>query len=101
MDFGTISQRLAEGTYTTMEEFAKDIDLVFSNCRTFNPPGTYPVTCADIVERTFKKEWAKVMEKKLSWAEKRALQGIMTAIVKDTVFVLFYFLPFLVRLKLN
>jgi transcription initiation factor TFIID subunit 2 len=28
---------------------------------------TLPVTCADIVEKAFRKEWAKAMEKKLSW----------------------------------
>jgi transcription initiation factor TFIID subunit 2 len=85
MDFATISQNLAEGSYATMEEFGKDVDLVFSNCRKFNPPLTYPVTCADVVEKVFRKEWAKATEKKLSWIEKRSLQGVMTVIVKEDV----------------
>ena len=83
MDFGTISQNLNQGSYSTMEEFAQDIELVFSNCRTFNPPLTYPVTCADVVEKAFRREWAKAMEKKLSWLEKRSLQGVMTTIVRE------------------
>jgi len=83
MDFGTMTQRLNEGKYSTMEDFQKDIQLVFSNCRKFNPPTTYPANCADAVERVFKKEWAKVAEKKLSWAEKRSLQGLMTQLVKE------------------
>ena len=72
MDFGTMSTKLSEGTYATMEEFAKDVELIFRNCRTFNPPTTYPVTCADAVERVFKKEWARAMERKLAWKIGRA-----------------------------
>jgi transcription initiation factor TFIID subunit 2 len=83
MDFNTISAQLAQNKYVTMEEFAKDVELVFSNCRQFNPPATYPVTCTDAVERAFKKEWPKAMERKLSWVEKRGLQGIMTTLVKE------------------
>lgn len=83
MDFGTISNKLTQGKYSTMEELGSDIELVFSNCRQFNPPATFPVTCADVVERAFKKEWPKAIERKLSWMEKRGLQGVMTALVKE------------------
>jgi transcription initiation factor TFIID subunit 2 len=83
MDFGTISKNVAQGVYLSMEEFAADVELVFTNCRTFNPPLTYPVTCADVVEKAFRKEWTKAMEKKLSWQEKRGLQGVMSNMVRD------------------
>lgn len=85
MDFGTISTKLAQNKYVTMEDFSKDIELVFDNCRQFNPPETYPVTCTDVVERAFKKEWPKAIERKLSWVEKRGLQGIMTTLVKESM----------------
>jgi transcription initiation factor TFIID subunit 2 len=85
MDFGTISTKLTENKYISMEDFAKDIELVFNNCRQFNPPATYPVTCTDVVERAFKKEWPKAKERKLSWVEKRGLQGIMTTLVKESM----------------
>jgi len=80
-----MGEKLTDGSYSHMEEFAKDIQLVFSNCRKFNPPLTYPVTCADTVEKAFKKEWAKAMEKKLSWLEKRSLQGLMTGLIKEDI----------------
>jgi len=89
MDFGTMGQKLTEGKYVSMEEFAKDADLVFNNCSKFNPPTTYPVTCADLVEKAFKKEWGKVFERKLSWAEKRSLQGLMTTLVKEDISFVF------------
>ncbi|EGO05242.1 hypothetical protein SERLA73DRAFT_82815 [Serpula lacrymans var. lacrymans S7.3] len=85
MDFGTMTQRLNEGKYSTMEEFAKDVELVFRNCRKFNPPTTYPVSCAEAVERAFRKEWSKAMEKKLSWTEKRSLQGMMGSLIKEDI----------------
>lgn len=78
-----MGQKLTECKYATMEDFAKDAELVFGNCRKFNPPTTYPVDCADAVERAFKKEWAKALERKLPWAEKRSLQGLVTTLVKE------------------
>ncbi|KAJ7648888.1 Bromodomain-containing protein, partial [Mycena rosella] len=42
MDFGTIAANLTAGDYEIMEEFRKDIELVFSNCKKFNPLGTAP-----------------------------------------------------------
>jgi transcription initiation factor TFIID subunit 2 len=87
MDFGTMMQNLNSGKYSTMEEFARDVELVFSNCRLFNPPTTYPVQCADVLERIFKKEWARVAEKKMTWSEKRSLQSLMTTLVKEPLYV--------------
>ncbi|KAI0652328.1 hypothetical protein C8Q79DRAFT_937038 [Trametes meyenii] len=83
MDFGTITTKLNENKYQTMDQFARDVELVFQNCRTFNPPTTYPVMCADAVERAWKKEWSKAMERKLSYAEKRSLQGLMKTVFND------------------
>ena len=77
--------RLKKGHYKTMEEFANDIGLIFANCRQFNPPTTYPVNCADIVERAFKKEWVKAMEKRLAYNEKRSLVGLMNKLLVDPV----------------
>lgn len=85
MDLGTMSTKLNEGKYATMEDFKDDMELIFSNCRQFNPPGTIPVACAAAVEKTFKKEWPKAMERKLSWTEKRGLQSIVTNIAKEQV----------------
>ena len=76
-------QNLNSGKYSMMDEFYRDVELVISNCRLFNPPTTYPIQCADVVERVFKKEWARVADKKMSWSDKRGLQSLMTTLVKD------------------
>ena len=80
-----MTTKLNEHRYTTMEDFAKDVELIFSNCRIFNPPTTYPVNCADVVEKVFRREWSKATEKKLSWNEKRSLQSILGKLVQDPV----------------
>lgn len=90
MDFGTMTSKLNEGKYTTMEDFAKDVELIFNNCRTFNPPTTYPTDCADIVERAFKREWTRATEKKLSYGEKRSLQALLKQLVADPMYVSFF-----------
>lgn len=89
-----MSAKLTEGKYRVMEQFKDDMELVFSNCRLFNPPGTVPTICAAVVEKAFKKEWPKAMERKLSWTEKRGLQGVLTTIVKEPMYVVFNFLDF-------
>ncbi|KZT27583.1 hypothetical protein NEOLEDRAFT_1130581 [Neolentinus lepideus HHB14362 ss-1] len=85
MDLQTMGTKLGQGKYGTIEEFVRDTELIFSNCRKFNPPTTYPVNCADVVEKAFKREWAKMMEKKLSWQEKRSLQSLMTKLVAEDI----------------
>jgi transcription initiation factor TFIID subunit 2 len=83
MDLKTMGDKVSSGAYAMMEQFQKDFELMLANCRQFNPPGTMPVACADTVERAFKKEWAKTMEKRISYAEKRSLQSVMNTIIKE------------------
>ncbi|KAK7465277.1 hypothetical protein VKT23_005256 [Stygiomarasmius scandens] len=89
MDLGTMNQKLNDGQYSTMEEFRKDIELMLANCRQFNPPGTAPVLCADALEKLYKKEWPKVMEKKLTYTEKRGLQSVLNTLIKEPISFVF------------
>jgi transcription initiation factor TFIID subunit 2 len=83
MDFGTVQKNLDAGRYKTLESFSKDVEQIFINCRLFNPPLTPPVQCADVVEKAWKKELAKAQEKKVGGNDKRALQGLMTKLMKE------------------
>jgi len=68
MDLGTILGRLEVGesqgwencVYRGVEDVKRDIELVWSNCYTFNMPGE-PISdlCKDM-ENAFKKEWKKL-----------------------------------------
>ncbi|EJC98793.1 uncharacterized protein FOMMEDRAFT_161628 [Fomitiporia mediterranea MF3/22] len=90
MDFATISGRLKKGHYSTMEEFGSDIELIFANCRQFNPPGTLPVINAESVEKVFRREWPKAVEKRLSFKEKRGLMSAMTKLMNDVAWFAFW-----------
>jgi ankyrin repeat protein len=48
MDFGTIRKKLSK--YASKAEFLADVGLVFSNCRTYNKPGTLPEVLGQRVE---------------------------------------------------
>ncbi|KAF8527429.1 hypothetical protein BU17DRAFT_39590 [Hysterangium stoloniferum] len=85
MDFGTMSRKLDKRQYLTMEHFARDMLLVFDNCRQFNPPGTDPVALAEILEKAFRKDWGKAMEKKMDLSEKRILQALLTKLRADDI----------------
>lgn len=87
MDLATMKSKLDKNQYGTMEEFAKDMDLIFANCRKFNPPTTPPTECAEVVEKAFKKEWTRAMEKKLIPSEKRSLTSIMSKLQGDNKYV--------------
>lgn len=87
MDLGTMTSKLSKGEYRTMADFASDMRLIFSNCRKFNPPGTFPVNAAASVESAFEKEWAKALEQKLAYGEKRSLQGLLGNLMKEPLWV--------------
>lgn len=77
MDLSTMEKKVNQGAYTTMGEFASDMELIFANCRQFNPPGTEPCQHADELERLWRKEWAKAVTPRLEANEKRALVGLI------------------------
>lgn len=84
-----------------MEDFKDDVMLVFRNCRQFNPPGTFPYICADNVEAAFSKEWTRAVEKRLEWGEKRGLQGVLSQLIKEDMWVVVFFLsvpPLIIRI---
>ena len=78
MDLSTIDKKLKEGAYLTMADFAADMRLMFANCRQFNPPGTIPAQMEQIVSRVWRREWSRAMVRKLDYAHKRSLQGMMS-----------------------
>lgn len=52
MDFSTIRKKMSK--YSNKAEFLHDCDLVFSNCKTYNKPGTLPEVLGSRVELFWK-----------------------------------------------
>ncbi|KAF8753693.1 Peptidase family M1 domain [Rhizoctonia solani] len=71
----TMSTKLRNGKYRTMNDFKLDVELIVSNCRAFNPPGTFPVLAAEALEAVFKREWSKINTepRRISSGDRRAL----------------------------
>lgn len=62
MDLGTISRKCNEDRYTYVEEVLDDMQLVWDNCKLYNPPNSVSVhyiqwiyNLAEKLERSFKK----------------------------------------------
>jgi hypothetical protein len=52
MDFGTIRKKISK--YSEKAEFISDCNLVFSNCRIYNKPGTLPAVLCERVDAYWK-----------------------------------------------
>ncbi|PWY99756.1 hypothetical protein BCV70DRAFT_162250 [Testicularia cyperi] len=89
MDLSTMEKKANQTAYTTMSEFAADMELIFANCRQFNPPGTEPCQHADELERLWRKEWAKTVTPRLEANEKRALVALMNRLKAHQASILF------------
>ena len=59
-DLGKIQFKLENNSYKTIQEFLNDVQLIWDNCYTYNPPMNYISKCAQICEKKFKKEFEKV-----------------------------------------
>lgn len=57
MDLGTISNKLSNWEYQTLEDFESDVRLVFKNCYAFNPDGTIVNMMGHRLEDIFNTKW--------------------------------------------
>ena len=89
-----MASNLDKGLYVTWDEFSDHVELVLKNCRQFNPVNTYPRQCADAIEKIWRRELAKLNERKLSGMEKRSLQSLMTKLQKENELCVAFILYF-------
>ncbi|KAI8818584.1 uncharacterized protein EV422DRAFT_498747 [Fimicolochytrium jonesii] len=61
MDLGTIQKKLDSGSYVTPAQLAADVELMLSNCFTFNLPEDWVYGQGKILEAEFKKAWKKLL----------------------------------------
>jgi transcription initiation factor TFIID subunit 2 len=104
-DLGTIMKKVEgkEGRkYQTMQQLADDIELVFSkyvpffvawlkltgSCRQFNGPGEISAL-ADATEATFKREWPKAVDPRMTPEERKAMQALLSRALKEPMSLIF------------
>jgi len=56
MDFGTIKKKLNNNAYKKGEDFIKDLDLVFENCRIYNKPDSDVINSCNVVQSVYLKQ---------------------------------------------
>ncbi len=54
IDFSTIQRKVSSNQYKTFESFEDDVQLVFDNCRLFNPENTVYAKNARFMDQLFK-----------------------------------------------
>lgn len=60
MDFGTVKQKLQDNVYKKPQECINDINLVFSNCYTYNKPESDVTSMAKALEQVFCEQLLKM-----------------------------------------
>ncbi|CAF4152988.1 unnamed protein product [Rotaria sp. Silwood2] len=60
MDLGTVKKKLENREYTSPDEFATDVRLIFGNCYLYNGPNTDVVAMCRKVEQMFENKYAKL-----------------------------------------
>ncbi|KAL4349086.1 hypothetical protein AHAS_Ahas10G0006800 [Arachis hypogaea] len=81
MDLGTIKSKLEKNIYSSIEEFATDVRLTFSNAMTYNPPNNDVHLMAKELSKVFEKKW-KDLDKKLKCEDD--LEKNRTGFIKET-----------------
>ncbi|KAM7524939.1 hypothetical protein LguiA_014841 [Lonicera macranthoides] len=76
MDLGTIKSKLDRNLYFTVEEFAADVRLTFSNAMVYNPPSNGVHLMAKELDNIFSRRW-KNLEVKLNRDIKRVEHGCL------------------------
>ncbi|KAL7425129.1 hypothetical protein Q5752_000817 [Cryptotrichosporon argae] len=86
-DYVTIGKKIDTKKYKSMGQLARDIELIFVNCRQFNPPGDI-TAMADANERTYWQEWPKAVSSRMTPDEKKAMINLLrTAIKEESSFI--------------
>lgn len=76
MDLGTVKTKLKDNKYKTFQEFLSDIDLIWTNCKTYNMAGSEIVKMAIHCEKVFKKQMEKQFKNYI---------GVKERVLKNTI----------------
>lgn len=80
MDFSTVQKKFEAGQYATIDEFAADVRLVFTNCLTYNLPGSEICFMANTLSTYFEKHYKNV---KASESEEYAIPDPKNAEIEE------------------
>jgi len=82
MDFSTIQKKFDMGEYSESDEFARDMRLVFNNCRTYNAPTTSIVSMCNFLSSSFEKEFSLIKTEEARIIDNQEI-GEMRAVIEE------------------
>ena len=68
-DLGSVKLKLDKNGYETVQDFLNDVQLIWDNCHTYNPPLNQITKYAQFCEKKFKKEFEKVFKFNIDFDE--------------------------------
>ncbi|CAK9784528.1 unnamed protein product [Cutaneotrichosporon oleaginosum] len=87
-DYQSIMKKIDGKKYRTMGELAREIELIFANCRQFNPPG--PITdMAAKNEALYWKEWQRAVNPRMTPDERKLMLSAINRAFKEQVSFIF------------
>mmetsp|Transcript_3907 Transcript_3907/g.6121 ORF Transcript_3907/g.6121 Transcript_3907/m.6121 type:complete len:219 (+) Transcript_3907:41-697(+) len=63
MDLGTLKRKLQKNMYKSIDEAARDMRLIWTNCMTYNQDGSEYYHLADTFAKTFEEKYAELRSK--------------------------------------
>lgn len=82
MDFQTVQNQMKALVYSSAEEFAMDIRLIFSNCWTYNHPASEIVRQAKVLSSFFESKYKAIREFEESSFEEASVQEMQDMILE-------------------
>ena len=80
MDLGTVKKNLHDNVYPTIKEFLDDINLIWTNCRTYNQSGSDIVKMANHCEKIFNKNLERLFK---NYKSKKISRGEGEKLIND------------------
>eukprot|EP00462_Mataza_sp_D1_P022360 CAMPEP_0175141842 /NCGR_PEP_ID=MMETSP0087-20121206/12379_1 /TAXON_ID=136419 /ORGANISM="Unknown Unknown, Strain D1" /LENGTH=206 /DNA_ID=CAMNT_0016425401 /DNA_START=58 /DNA_END=678 /DNA_ORIENTATION=- len=85
MDLGTVKQKLDEGSYSNVEQFTKDVDLVWDNAMTYNRSDSDIYACAEKHKKMFHKKMESLLKGEGKKASKKSTPADKEATKQDRI----------------
>jgi len=82
MDFSTIQKKFDGGFYKNADDFARDVRLIFKNCKTYNQQDSEIVFMCNTVSAVFEKEFRNVKAHEAKYVDTEEISN-MKSIVED------------------
>ncbi|KAG9053325.1 hypothetical protein FS842_008339 [Serendipita sp. 407] len=90
MDYQTMTRKVDRKKYSSMEDFADDLRLIYTNGRKFNASSPEILDLIDSLEIVWKKEWPGMLKKRLPTDAKKQLLQAVAQIRTDDVNMIFH-----------